>query len=73
MGVSFVVITVTVNGAPVQVPEGCSVEELVRRCELRRGAYAVEVNRRVVPRRDHGARSLDDGDVVEVVTLVGGG
>jgi thiamine biosynthesis protein ThiS len=33
----------------------------------------VEVNRSLVPRRERDARELRDGDVVEIVTLVGGG
>ena len=37
------------------------------------GEVAVEVNRRVVRRADHGGTVLESGDVVELVTLVGGG
>jgi thiamine biosynthesis protein ThiS len=33
----------------------------------------VEVNRKVVPRRQHAEHTLRDGDTVEIVTLVGGG
>jgi thiamine biosynthesis protein ThiS len=36
-------------------------------------AYAVELNRSVLSRRDHAHRTVVDGDIVEVVTLVGGG
>ncbi|MCX5655676.1 MAG: sulfur carrier protein ThiS [Planctomycetota bacterium] len=38
-----------------------------------RQPVAVEVNRELVPRSQHGARRLAEGDVVEIVTLVGGG
>ncbi|QEL20258.1 sulfur carrier protein ThiS [Limnoglobus roseus] len=34
---------------------------------------AVEVNQNVVPRADHATTPLQDGDAVEIVTLVGGG
>jgi sulfur carrier protein len=34
---------------------------------------AVEVNKRVVSHRRHGEHALAEGDVVEIVTLVGGG
>jgi thiazole synthase len=34
---------------------------------------AVEVNRRVIPRQEHESCRLQEGDVVEIVTLVGGG
>jgi len=40
---------------------------------VRRAACAVEVNRRVIPRRDHATATLVDGDRIEIVTLVGGG
>jgi thiamine biosynthesis protein ThiS len=50
-----------------------TVEHLVSRLGLAGQPVAVEVNRRVVPRREHGTHRLQDGDRVEVVTLVGGG
>jgi thiamine biosynthesis protein ThiS len=34
---------------------------------------AVEVNRELVPRRNFEATQLQEGDHVEIVTLVGGG
>jgi len=33
----------------------------------------VEVNREIVPRAQHSRNSLQQGDVVEIVTFVGGG
>ena len=73
MRLSFAVITVTVNGQPMELPEGTTIEELVHRRGLARQACAVEVNRRVVPRRQHAERSVVQGDLIELVTLVGGG
>ena len=40
---------------------------------VRGRAVAVEVNKKIVPRKTHDQARLTDGDVVEVVTLVGGG
>ena len=37
------------------------------------GHAAVERNGQVVPRREHGEAMIQQGDVVEVVTFVGGG
>ena len=62
-----------VNGEPRSLPEGASVADLVRDLGLEKGACAVEVNRRLVPKAEHPGRALDEGDAVEVVTLVGGG
>ena len=40
---------------------------------LRGQAVAVELNRRVVRKKDHAQTELREGDTLELVTLVGGG
>ncbi len=62
-----------VNGQHKQEPGCRSVRDLVERLGLAGKAVAVEVNQRLVPRKEYGQAELRDGDVVEVVTLVGGG
>jgi sulfur carrier protein len=64
---------VTVNGEGRDVPEGATVRTLVEHLGLADGPVAVEVNRAVVPRTQHGARLIAAGDVIEVVHFVGGG
>jgi thiamine biosynthesis protein ThiS len=49
------------------------VADLVARTLPNARAYAVEVNRAVLSRRDHATREVRDGDRIEIVTLVGGG
>ncbi len=66
-------MTLIVNGEPRTLPQGASVADLVRELGLEKSACAVEVNKRLIPKADHGERSLSDGDSIEVVTLVGGG
>jgi sulfur carrier protein len=68
-----VAMNVRVNGKEISVKQPCTVRELLERFELDRAACAVEVNRSVVPKRRHEAHMLSEGDVVEFVTLVGGG
>lgn len=63
----------TVNDQPTDLPEGATVAALLERLALPGTRVAIEVNRRLVRRADHAATALRDGDVVEVVTLVGGG
>ncbi|QDU23148.1 sulfur carrier protein ThiS [Urbifossiella limnaea] len=65
--------TVTVNDQPRTLPDPATVADLLRALGKDPGKLAVEVNREVVPRADHPARRLADGDAVEIVTLVGGG
>ena len=64
---------VTVNGQPYTVPAGTTIVELLRTAEVPENYLAVEVNSMVVPREEHATHPICEGDVIEVVTLVGGG
>ena len=66
-------IAVTVNGQERQVPAGTTVLGLVELLGLGGKPVAVEKNREVVPRAQHGEELLADGDRLELVTFVGGG
>lgn len=63
----------TINGESRTHPDGLSVADLLARMELNPAIVAVEVNRQLVTRRRHAETTLNDGDVMEIVTLVGGG
>ncbi len=64
---------VTVNGRPGQVGEGTTVADLLAEYKLDHVRVAVERNGRVVPRDQFDRVAVQDGDSLEVVTLVGGG
>jgi thiamine biosynthesis protein ThiS len=66
-------MTVVVNGKEQEVPDGTTVRQLVERLGLGGSPCAAEVNKDLVPRREHESRRLKPGDHVEIVTLVGGG
>ncbi len=64
---------IEVNGERREVAEGTTIAGLLRELEVTQPHVAVEVNLEVVPRAQHAETSLQDGDRLEVVTLVGGG
>jgi thiazole synthase len=66
-------VIITLNGEKREVPEAMTVSELLRHLGVKPEQVAIEVNRALVPRRRHGETPLAAGDVLEVVTLVGGG
>lgn len=66
-------VEIIVNGQPHQIEAGTTVAALLERLNLEPRHVAVEVNLDLVPRVRHAETSLDDGDCLEVVTLVGGG
>jgi sulfur carrier protein len=66
-------VKLVVNGQATDVPDGTTVRALIESLGLGRGACAAEVNKELVPRREHETRRLREGDAVEIVSLVGGG
>jgi sulfur carrier protein len=66
-------VRVTINGEVRDVPAGLSVLALVEHLGLGEGPVAVERNREVVPRAEHGRVQVLADDVIEVVHFVGGG
>ncbi|WP_426190649.1 sulfur carrier protein ThiS [Massilia sp. DWR3-1-1] len=63
----------SLNGAPCQLAAGSTLLDLVESLALRGQALALAVNRSVVRRADWPARTIADGDRVEVVRAIGGG
>ena len=66
-------MNVTVNDEPRNLQSPCTIADLIRECGLAERPCAVEVNRQLVPKAGHADHRLTDGDIVEIVTLVGGG
>lgn len=66
-------IQITVNAEPHEIEQGTTLAALIERLGLAGRPCAAEVNKVLVPKKDHEARELADGDTVELVTLVGGG
>lgn len=66
-------LTIHLNGEPRTVDPAWTIADLLRDLKIENRYCAVERNRDVVPREQHAAQQLRDGDQIEVVTLVGGG
>jgi sulfur carrier protein len=64
---------IQLNGEALELPEGQSVADLLARLDLAGRRVAVELNLDIVPRSQHAATLLRDGDRVEVVQAIGGG
>ncbi len=66
-------IRVRVNGEELAMPEGASVSHLLERLKVSVPRCAVERNREIVPKASYGSLPLAEGDILEIVELVGGG
>ncbi len=63
---------ITVNGQVLDVQVDITVTEFLAGRNVS-GPVAVELNREICPKASHSETKLSDGDVLEVVTIVGGG
>lgn len=64
---------VQINGKTRENCEGLTVEEMVDREGLQKSRVAVEINGEIVSKQKYNDTVLHSGDVVEVVSFVGGG
>jgi len=67
------IVQITLNGEPRDLPGPLSVAELLGYLGLKPEHVAVEVNKDLVARSKQSQTVIAPGDVLEVVTLVGGG
>lgn len=64
---------IQVNGEAKEVPQNLTVAGLLAQLGLQPKYLAVERNLILVPREEHATCTLQEGDRLEIVTLVGGG
>ena len=64
---------VVINGREQAVEGSVTVSDLLRRLEIAGPSVAVELNRNILPKTQHENTLLQEGDRLEIVTLVGGG
>ncbi len=66
-------VQIVMNGDPQEVEPGTTVARLLDALKMQPRYVAVERNFELVPRTRHAECVLEDGDKLEIVTLVGGG
>ncbi len=66
-------MNITVNDKSQEVPAQSTIASLLELLEMQPRFVAVERNRELVPRGEHGECQLEENDQIEIVTLVGGG
>ena len=71
--VHTIVITITLNGEPHQLPADLSLSQVIERLGHAGRRIAIERNGEIVPKSLHGSTQLLAGDKLEIVVAVGGG
>jgi sulfur carrier protein len=66
-------LKIIVNGEQLDLPSPVNIRDLLKHLKITTPAVAVEVNHRIVNSCDYDNIKVREGDVLEIVTLVGGG
>jgi len=64
---------VILNGKEQELPEGISIQDLMKRYQLRPEMTVVEINLEIIRRKEYENTVLKSDDKVEFVTMMGGG
>jgi len=64
---------VTINGIDEAVTDGLTLADLLKQRGTDPRRVAIEVNKELVVRAEHGTTRISEGDRIEIVTFVGGG
>jgi len=62
-----------VNGQDRELDAPATLADLIENLQFNPKYVAVEVNEQLVPRHRYASTPLQEGDRIEIVTLVGGG
>lgn len=63
---------VTINGNSVDAA-GMTITEYLEKAEYDPRVVVVERNEEIVPKNEYDSTKLSEGDVIEIVTFMGGG
>ena len=64
---------VKLNGQPIELADGLTLEALLADYRLKKEQVVVEHNYEVPDKAAYGATRVKDGDVIEIVKFMGGG
>ena len=66
-------MNIFLNNKPEILSDGSTVKKLLENKNIKNAYYAVEINRKIIPKSQHESYVIKDGDMVEIIIAIGGG
>ena len=66
-------MNILLNNNPEELPERLTIEKLLEKKNIKSKYYAVEINKKIIPKSEHANHLLADGDRIEIIIAIGGG
>ena len=61
-------MNILLNNKPVKLFDGSTVKKLLENKNIKNKYYAVEINRKIIPKSDHETYIIKEGDKIEIIT-----
>ncbi len=66
-------MNILLNNKPEVLFEDSTIKNLLEKKNIKNKYYAIEVNKKIIPKSDHEIYVIKDGDRIEIITAIGGG
>ena len=66
-------MNILLNNKPEKLFDGSTIKKLLENKNIKNKYYAVEINRKIIPKSDHETYIIKEGDKIEIITAIGGG
>jgi len=66
-------MNILLNNKPEKLFDGSTVKKLLENKNIKNKYYAVEINRKIIPKSEYKTYVIKDGDKIEIITAIGGG
>lgn len=69
----MVITMIILNGKEKEFEGEVTVEDFIRQQNYKKEQVAVELNEKIIPKTDYSETVVKDGDVIEILSFMGGG
>ena len=66
-------MNILLNNKSEKLLDGTTIQKLLEDKNIKNKFFAVEINRKIIPKSVHSRHVIKDGDRIEIITAIGGG
>ncbi len=66
-------MNILLNNNKEEISDGITIDQLIKVKNVNNKYFAVEINEQVIPKSNYHKHIIKDGDVIEIITAIGGG
>ena len=67
------IMNILLNNKSEKLLDGTTIQKLLEDKNIKNKLFAVEIDRKIIPKSVHCKHIIKDGDRIEIITAIGGG